>query len=357
MNQMTTKLFIPGPVDVSEDVAEKLAEPMVGHRSKAYADMHEKAVDGLKKILMTENNVFLGACSSTGWMEAAVRNLVKEKSLHIVNGAFSKRWYQIAGANGKKPEKIDVEWGSAGKPSDVQELLASGEYEALFITHNETSTGVMTPLEGFGKICADTQTLLCVDAVSSAAGVPIRTDEWGIDVLVTGTQKAFAVPPGLAMTAVSQRALDKSEGMENKGHYFDYHVFLKKAGKNNTPTTPPVPQINALAYQCGKILEVEGLEKRFARHGEMADLTRSWIKKHWEMYTEDWCPSDTVSCAKNTRGDDLAQLGKKLLERGYLFSNGYGSLKGEAFRVAHMGDRKIQDLREYLGAIEEILGL
>ncbi|HHQ45432.1 MAG TPA: alanine--glyoxylate aminotransferase family protein [Candidatus Altiarchaeales archaeon] len=354
---MADKLFIPGPVDVSPDVLERMACPMIGHRSKAYAELHHSTVERLKKVFYTGNTVFLGPCSSTGWMEAAVRNCVSEKSLHVVNGAFSSRWHKIAELNGKNPEKIEVEWGSGAKPGDVEEKLSSGEFEALFVTHNETSTGVMTPLEGFGKVCRDNNVLFCVDAVSSAGGVKIDVDELGIDVLVTGTQKAFAVPPGLAMTVLSEAALKKSETVKNRGLYFDYQDFLKKAVKDNTPSTPPVSLINALCYQLGKILDEEGLENRYARHAKMADYTRSWVKKHWEMLPQDWCASNTVTCAKNTRKTDLAELSKKLLEKGYLFSNGYGKLKGDAFRVAHMGDRTMDELKEYLETIDDIVGL
>ena len=354
---MDLKLFIPGPVDVSEDVAEQMSKPMIGHRSQAYKDLHASTVSNLKKLFYTENMVFLGTNSSTGWMEAAVRNCVEEKSLHGVNGAFSKRWHQIAAACAKTPEKIEVEWGSAVKPGQVEEKLSSGDYEAFFVTHNETSTAVMTPLEELGKICAENDVLFCVDAVSSAAGVKIDVDELGIDVLVTGTQKALAVAPGLSMTVVSRKALDKSKGMEDKGHYFDYMVFEKKAGKDNTPTTPAIPQIYALDYQLKKILGEEGVDERYERHRRMAEHTRGWVKKHWGMYAEDWCASDTVTCAKNTLEVDLAGLSEKLLDRGFLLSNGYGSLKGKAFRVAHMGDRKMSDLKEYLDLIQELAGI
>ncbi|MBD3387770.1 MAG: aminotransferase class V-fold PLP-dependent enzyme [Candidatus Altiarchaeales archaeon] len=353
---MAKRLFIPGPVDVSEDVAAKMAEPMVGHRSREYAELHGSCVKGLKKILMTDNNVFIGPMSASGWMEAAVRNCVSKKALHVVNGAFSSRWYKISKANGKPAEAVEVKWGSAGKPEDVGDKLGSGEYDALFVTHNETSTGAMTPLEGFGKICADNDVIFCVDAVSSASGVKIETDKLGIDVLVTGTQKCFAVAPGLAMTAVSERALKRSEAVDNRGLYFDYQDFLKKAEKDNTPSTPPIPQIRALDYQCQKIIK-EGLEARFKRHADMAEHVQSWVRDNWELFCEDWCLSTTVTCARNTRGYDLAELGKRLGERGYQFSNGYGKLKGEAFRIAHMGDRQMPELKEYLEDIEDIVGI
>jgi aspartate aminotransferase-like enzyme len=194
-----------------------------------------------------------------------------------------------------------------------------------------------------------------VDAVSSAAGAKIETDKLGIDVLVTGTQKCFGVAPGLAMTAVSQKALERSKTVPNRGLYFDYQDYLKKAEKDQTPSTPPIPQIRALDYQCGKIL-ADGLDKRFERHTQMARFTQDWAKKNWQLLCEPWCLSTTVTGVNNTKNFDLADLGKKLGEKGYAFSNGYGDLKGKAFRVAHMADRTMDDLKAYLTAIDEIVG-
>ncbi|MFH0859774.1 MAG: alanine--glyoxylate aminotransferase family protein [Candidatus Altiarchaeota archaeon] len=350
-------LFIPGPVDVSPDVAAKMSEPMIGHRGKGYSDLHGSCVASLKKLMKTENEVFLSATSSTGWMEAAVRNCISKKALHVVNGAFSKRWAEISPACEKKSDIIDISWGSAAKPDDVEDKLNSGEYDTLFITHNETSTGVMTPLDGFGRLCKDNNVIFCVDAVSSMAGVDIPVDKLGIDVLVTGTQKCFAVAPGLAMTSVSSRALERSKSAKDKGYYFDYQVYLKNQAKNHTPSTPPIPQINALDYQLKKIFEKEGLENRFTRHAEMASYTRKWAEKNFQLFPERWCLSDTVTCIKNTKSSDLEDLKTKLSGRGYVFSNGYGKLKGETFRIAHMGDRKIEELKKYLKTIDELLGL
>jgi len=350
------KLFIPGPVDVLPDVSAKMASPMTGHRSKDYAELHGQLVEKLKKVMYTQNRVFLTAASSTGWMEAAVLNCVGKKALHVVNGAFSKRWHEISLACGKQADKIEMPWGFAAKSKDVEEKLSSGQYDTLFITHNETSTCAMTPLEGFGEICRKNNVLLCVDAVSSMGGVKIEVDKLGIDILVTGTQKCFGVAPGLAMTAVSQAALDRSKNMKNKGFYFDYQQYLKHYDKSNTPSTPPIPQMYALNYQLGKILKVEGLENRFARHRQMADYTRAWAKKHFGLFTEEWCASDTVTCVKNNRNIDLATLSSRLSDKGYEFSNGYGDLKGKVFRVPHMADRTMDELSEYLETIEKIVG-
>ncbi|MFH1126029.1 MAG: aminotransferase class V-fold PLP-dependent enzyme, partial [Candidatus Altiarchaeota archaeon] len=251
---MAKKLFIPGPVDVSADVAAKMSEPMIGHRGKGYADLHARTVEKLRKLMYTKNKVFLGACSSSGWMEAAVINCVAKKALHVVNGAFSERWLKISKRWGKPADSIDIPWGSAATSRQIDEKLASGEYDTLFVTHNETSTGATTPLENIGRVCAENNVLFCVDAVSSMAGVKIEVDTLGIDVLVTGTQKCFGVAPGLAMTAVSEKALERSKTVPYRGLYFDYQDFLKYDEKNNTPSTPPIPQIFSLDYQLDKIL-------------------------------------------------------------------------------------------------------
>ena len=354
---MAKKLFIPGPVDVSSDVAAKMSEPMIGHRGKAYADLHARTVEKLKKLMYTNNKVFLGACSSSGWMEAAVINCIAKKALHVVNGAFSDRWFKISKRWGRDAEAVNVPWGSAAKPEEIADKLNSGAYDTLFVTHNETSTGAMTPLEGFGKLCADNNVIFCVDAVSSMAGVKIEVDALGIDVLVTGTQKCFGVAPGLAMTAVSEKALERSKTIPYRGLYFDYQDFLKYDAKNNTPSTPPIPQINALDYQLDKILNKEGLENRFKRHREMADYARTWAKKNWSMLTEDWCSSDTVTCVNNTKNKDLEDLKKKLSDKGYVFANGYGDLKGKTFRIPHMGDRTLDEVKAYLVAIDELAGV
>ena len=289
-------------------------------------------------------------------MEAAVINCVSKKALHVVNGSFSERWFKISKAWGKPCESVNLPLGSAVKPKDIEDKLNSGQYDTLFVTHNETATGAMTPLEGFGKLCADNNVIFCVDAVSSACGVKIETDALGVDVLVTGTQKCFGVAPGLAMTTVSQKALEKSKTIPNRGLYFDYQDYLKKDEKNNTPSTPPIPQIFALDYQLDKILNKEGLENRFKRHREMAEYTRGWAKKNWAMLTEDWCSSDTVTCVKNTRNTDLEDLKTKLGEKGYIFANGYGDLKGKTFRIAHMADRTLEELKTYLSTIDSIVG-
>ncbi len=351
------KLFIPGPVEVSDRVRKAMACPMMGHREPRYRDLQKSVVDQLKQLFATENRVFIGSSSSTGLMEAAVRNCVADRSLHVVNGAFSKRWVQIAESCGKEPAVVDVEWGAGATKELLAEHLADESFDAVFVTHNETSTAAMTPLDGFADVVHDAGALFCVDAVSSAGGVPIPVDELGIDVLVTGTQKAFAVPPGLSIGVVSQAAFDRSAEMTEKGSYFDYHVMEKYAVKDQTYSTPSIPHLNAMDVQLDYILNEEGADNRYKRHEELAAATREWGGRHFELFTQDGFHSNTVSCFKNTVGADLADLSAKLAERGYVFSNGYGKLKGDAFRVAHMGERQMEDLKSYLELIEDLLDL
>lgn len=359
---MKPRLFIPGPVDVCDDVLESMCKPVIGHREPAISDLLDSLEDGLRKLMYTENTVFTIASSSTGLMEAGVRNLVKKGCLNIVNGAFSDRWSKITVGNGKETDRLEVEWGDAVDSKVLDEKLSTGEYDAVTLVHNETSTGVMTPLDEVAEVLKKyDDILLLVDTVSSLAGVKVEVDKLDIDFCLSGTQKCFAVPPGLAMCSVSERAFERANEVEDRGYYFDLLVHKKYWSKERkqTPSTPAISLMYALDYQLQKILEKEGLENRFKRHREMAEYTRDWaVGKGFEMYPKrKEIMSDTVSCMSNNLDHDLKELSSKLRDRGYVFSNGYGKLKGKAFRVAHMGDRQPEDLKTYLQAIEEILGL
>ena len=216
---MYKKLFIPGPTHVEDEILDAMSMPMIGHRDSLYSDLHGEVVGKLQKFLKTENRIYLSTSSSTGMMEGAIRNCVKEKALMTNCGAFSRRWARIAEANGKEIERIDVEWGTATTPDLFDEYLAKGGFDTVCITHNETSTGIMNPLEEIGKMIKEKypDVIVCVDAVSSMAGAEIAVDDWGLDVVLAGTQKAFALPPGLCVVTVSDAALQRSAEVEDKG--------------------------------------------------------------------------------------------------------------------------------------------
>lgn len=356
---MYKKLFIPGPTHVVDEVLEAMAMPMIGHRDSLYSDLHGEVVEKLKKMLYTNNRIYLSTSSSTGMMEGAIRNCVKEKALMTDCGAFSKRWAQIATANGKEIEVIKVEMGEAIMPEMVDEKLAQGGFDSVCITFNETSTGVTNPLKEIAALVKEKypDILVLVDAVSIMAGAEIRVDDWGLDVVLAGTQKAFATPPGLCIVTVSDAAYKRSEKMENKGYYFDFVALEGKAVKNQTPATPAVSLINALNVQMDRIL-AEGVENRFARHAEMAKYIQDWARKYFALYiADDKYLSPTVTNITNTRDISIADLNKELAKRGAMISNGYGVLKEKAFRIAHMGDIQLEDLKWLTDQIEDILGL
>ncbi|MBN2251562.1 MAG: alanine--glyoxylate aminotransferase family protein [Candidatus Altiarchaeota archaeon] len=354
---MAKKLFIPGPVDIAPGAFEAMSAPMIGHRGTEFSNLLTDCVSGLKKLMYTGNEVFLFPASSTGVMEAAVRNCVKERCLSVCNGAFSERWHGIAEENGKNAEALSFDWGCAPDPKQIDEKLSTGEYDALTLVHNETSTGVTAPVKEIANVVKKYDVSFLVDTVSSMGGVKIEVDELGIDVCLFGTQKCMALPPGLAACSVSERALEKAASITYRGHYFDFLAYKKSMEKKQTPTTPAISIMQGLRYQLDRILDHEGLDNRFARHTEMAGITREWARKNFALYPEERFSSNTVSCIRNTREMDCDDLKKRLSDKGYVFAPGYGSIREETFRIAHMGERTVEELREYLEAIDGILGL
>ncbi len=355
---MYKKLFIPGPTHVDDEILEAMAVPMIGHRDKLYSDLHGEVVGKLKKFLHTDGHIYLSTSSSSGMMEGAIRNVVHKKVLMTDCGAFSKRWAEIATLNGKEIGVIQVEMGKATTPELVDEYLAKGDFEAVCITHNETSTGVMNPIREIGALVKEKypDVLVMVDAVSSMAGTDIPVDEWNLDVVLAGTQKAFALPPGLCVVTVSERALEKSKSVENRGFYFNFEELEKKAVKDQTPATPAISLINALNVQMDRIFN-EGLENRFKRHLDMAEHVRSWARKHFALYSDENYLSPTVTNVHNTLEIDVVDLNAELAKRGAMLSNGYGELKGKCFRIAHMGDLQLADVKWLTDQIDEILNL
>jgi aspartate aminotransferase-like enzyme len=278
--------------------------------------------------------------------------------LNTVCGAFSKRWHQITAANGVPCDKVAVEMGQAITPELVDEALSKGDYDALTIVMNETSTGLMNPV---GEIAALVQekypdVLILVDAVSCMAGAKIEFDAWGLDVCLSGVQKCFALPPGLTICAVSDRARERAQQVATHGYYFSYAQMDKKYGKHQTPATPAVSLIQALNAQMDDIL-AEGLENRWQRHRDMAAFVQDWARRHFALYSDARYLSPTVTNVENTRSISVAGLNEELGKRGAMISNGYGDLKEKCFRIAHMGDLMLDDLKWLTDQIEDILDL
>ena len=353
---MHKKLFIPGPIEVSPEILNAMATPMIGHRMPEYACLHKGVTDKLKELMFTRDRVFLSTSSAFGAMEGAVRNLVGKRCANFCNGAFSDKWHNVTLACGKEADAFKAAWGEPITPEMVDAALATGKYDAVTLIHNETSTGVMSPLPEIASVLRKYPDVVSiVDTVSSMSALKIPLEELGIDCCVFGVQKAFALPPGLAVFTASERALERAKGIPGRGYYFDFLEFAAADEKDNTPSTPCISLIYALDRQLDRIF-AEGLERRWQRHAEMAQFMRSWVlEQGFGLLVAEPYRSVTLTCATNERGVELALLKKRLGERGFAFDDGYGKLKGKTFRVAHMGDMRLDDLREITEAMESIL--
>jgi aspartate aminotransferase-like enzyme len=355
---MYKKLFIPGPTHVRDEILQAQAAPMLGHRAKEYSNLQAEVTPKLQQLLYTRQRVYLYTSSSTGVMEGSVRQASTKRVLNTVCGAFSKRWHQMTVANGIPCDKLEVEMGQAITPEMVDDALAADDYDAITVVMNETSTGVMNPVKDIAALVREKHpdVLILVDAVSCMAGVKIEFDAWGLDVCLAGVQKCFALPPGLTVCAVSDRARERAKLVQYPGYYFAYSQMDKSYEKNQTPATPAISLIQALNKQMDDILAV-GLEARWARHKEMAAHIQDWARRYFALYSDEAYLSLTVTNVHNTRGISVADLNKALGERGAMISNGYGDLKEKCFRIAHMGDLTMEDMKWLTAQIEDILEL
>lgn len=357
---MHKRLFIPGPVDVAPDVLEKMAMPMIGHRSKDASRIQRSISDNLRKVFNTKEEILLSTTSGSGLMEGAVRSCTAKRAAIFSVGAFGNRWYDMAVSNNVPADKFEVEWGNPTTPEQVDEVLSTGKYDLITVTHNETSTGIMNPLDEIGKVVKKyPEVVFCLDTVSSAAGTELKVDEWGVDICIASTQKAIGLPPGMSACTFSKKAIERAKEVPNRGMYLDllalYNYIQKK--DYQYPSTPSLSHMFALEYQLDKMINKEGLENRYKRHIQGAEIVRDWARKYFEIFPDERYMSNTLTNIKNTRNIDVSALNKALGERGYQISNGYGKLKDKTFRIAHMAETKPEELIELLKVIDEILDL
>jgi aspartate aminotransferase-like enzyme len=331
---------------------------MIHHRAAEYSELQAKVTSQLQKMLYTEQRVYLYTSSSTGMMEGSIRQASNKKILNTVCGAFSERWHNICKANGVPCETVGVDWGEAITPDIVDEALASGEYDAVTVVFNETSTGLLNPVDEIGALVREKypDVLVLVDAVSGMAGAKLEFDAWGLDVALAGVQKCFALPAGLTICAVSDRARERALKVPGSGYYFSYEQMDKKYEKHQTRATPCISIIQALSAQMDDAME-EGLENRWARHQEMASFVQDWAREYFGLFSDEDYLSPTLTNVENTRGISVADLNAELAKRGAQISNGYGPLKEKCFRIAHMGDLTMDDMEWLLAQIEDILDL
>ena len=358
---MSYKLFIPGPIAVSDKTLRAMAQPMIGHRSTDFVALYNSIQPDLQALFYTKDPVYLSTSSAWGVMEGALRNVCQKKVLNCMNGAFSDKWNDVALRIGKQATALKSEWGQPVDPEAVRKELATGAYDCITIIHNETSTGTMSPLTEIAAIKKKyPDVMFIVDAVSSMTALPIKFDELGIDVLLAGTQKAFALPPGFAVFTCSPAALAKAATINDRGYYFDFVEFQKNAEQNMTPSTPSIGHVYALASKLDDIF-AEGLDARYERHTRLSQMTRDWAQGHgFTFFPEKGYESHTLTCVNNGakpggRTIDVAKFQKLVKDQGFLIDGGYGKIKGTTFRVSNMGDETDKTMGELYGVMDKAL--
>ena len=355
---MTPKLFSPGPVDVSPETFEAMSHTMIGHRGKDFEELYSSLQPGLKEIFGTSRPVFLSTSSAWGVMEAALRNLTKQKVLCLCCGAFSDKWLDVAEKCGFEAEAIQAEWGQAIDAEAVRAKLSQGGFDTVTFIHSETSTGVLNDLTGIAAVVKSfPDTMLVVDTVSSLSTVDIDMDAHDIDVCLAGVQKALALPPGLALFAVSEAAMERAKTIPNRGYYFDFLEFAKNDEKNNTPTTPSISLLFGLQYILEQIAK-EGFAARKQRHLKTNAMIRAWGAKHgFEIFAPEERRSFALTCFATPEGFDLSAFINTLRDKHNLLINGgYGKIKGSTFRISNMGNETVETIQELINAMDEVLG-
>ena len=351
------KLYIPGPVEVSPDTVAAMAQPMIGHRSKDFQNLFADIQPKLRQVFGTERPVYISTSSAWGIMEGSIRNLTAKKVLNCGCGAFSDKWLDVSKRCGKQAEGYMVEWGRPLDPEEIDNRLATGEFDSLTMVHNETSTGVLNPLPEIAALKAKyPDVMFIVDSVSGFTTVPTNFDELGIDVLLTGSQKAFALPPGLALFTASEAAMERAATLPDRGYYFDFLEFQKNGESNMTPSTPCISLIYGLQHQLNKIL-AEGIENRYARHAKLNAMVHEWVVNNgFEFFAPEGFRSKSLTCVANNKEIDLPKLIGLLKENhSMVIDGGYGKVKGKTFRISNMGDETEATMSTVLAALDDSL--
>lgn len=351
-------LMIPGPTPVPPAVAAAMSRPMIGHRTDDFAAMHKRIVERLQVVFQTKNDIFVLTNSGTGGMEAAVANTVSpgDKVLALVAGNFGERFAKIAREYGADVDEVHFGWGNCVDLKTVEEKLSAGGYKVVLATQNETSTGVVNDIAGIGALVGKTPALLLVDGVSGVGGIEIKTDQWNVDILVTASQKAIMLPPGLAMVSVSPKAWEVIRDNKSPRFYLSLPAAKKSYEKWNTAYTPGVSIFTGLDAAL-EMMMAEGMENVYARHKIMAKAARAAVKAlGLELLAPDECASPVVTAVKSPAGidgDDIRKVLRK--EFGVTFAGGQGILKGKIFRIAHMGFAGKMDVIIAVSALEMAL--
>lgn len=354
------RFFLPGPTEVRPEILREMLRPMIGHRVAEMEALIGALQPDLGYVFQTTRPVYISASSATGLMEGAVRNGARRRVLALVNGAFSERFFRITQATGLDAEALEVDWGEAHSPDRVTDRLRGRDFDAVTVVHSETSTGVLNPIERLAEaVHAAGDVAILVDSVSGLAGAPLYADAWGLDFVLTGSQKALALPPGLAFGVAREHLLERAKAKTDRGTYFDFLEFERNIQKNQTPNTPAVSLLYAAAAQFAAI-RAETVEARWNRHAEMAARTHAWVEEmdgkgvRLEILAPQAHRSPTVTCLRVPPGWTGPRVAAATKERGFTIATGYGRLKEETFRIGHMGDQTLATLEALLEALEDV---
>jgi predicted phosphoserine aminotransferase len=354
------RFFLPGPTEVHPEVLAAMNRAMIPHRGPEMVDLLKRIEPPLQRICRTESHVLVGTCSATGFMEMAVRSGIKQRALSLVGGAFGERFAAIASATGRDVVRLQVPLGQTVEPDMLRDALKRTDADAVTLVHSETSTGALAPLEDLAAVVREfDDVLLLVDAVTSMGGLPVETDAWALDFVLTGSQKALALPPGLAIAVASERMLEQAKSIPERGAYLDVVAFEKAAGNYQPTNTPAISLLYALDAQLQRIEAEGGVEQRWQRHDAMRRVVEQWIEGRGGELGYSYLPpkgrrSWTVSCLEVPEGKNGRELVQAVKKKGWILGTGYGELKPTTLRIGHMGDHRPEAVRQALGALEEV---
>jgi aspartate aminotransferase-like enzyme len=352
--------FVPGPTEVRREILEAMLRPMIPHRSSAFEELFARAQAGLKKVFLTGRPVYISASSGTGMMEAGARCAAPGRILSLVNGAFSMRFAHIAQMCGREVDRYEVEWGQVHDAGELDKYLTQSPYSAITVTHSETSTGALNDVRALTDIAHRHGAQCLIDSVSGLGGAELRFDDWQLDYVLTGAQKSFALPPGLAFSVASEAFIETARTVPGRGVYFDLVEMDQFAAKDQTASTPAVSLMYALDAQV-EAMNREGIESRWKRHAEMSEMTSEWIEDcrsngiDIENIITPEHRSPTVSTIRLPAGVESGAFLPKVASRGITVATGYGKLKDATFRIGHMGDHTTATVARCLDACRSAL--
>jgi aspartate aminotransferase-like enzyme len=350
--------FVPGPTEVRPAVLDAMRRPLIFHRTPEMEALMERTMRRLGPVFGTHRPVHIITGSGTAAMELVARSGTVRRVLSLVHGDFGERFARMAEACGRSVTRLTSAVGDVVEPESIRDALRAGGFDAVTVTHSETATGVLADVAAVAAMAREQpDCLVLVDAVSSAGGAPLQLDEWGIDAVVSASQKALAAPPGLAFAAVSERLVQRARAVSDRGTYLDLLRYEEFAGKKQSPTTPAVSLLFALDRQMEDVAR-EGLDARFARHTAMAGACAAWVERlereglPVSMVARSGHRSPTVSAIRTGRPREILAA---MRERGYTLGGGQAPVASDSFRIGHMGDHTVAGVEAMLAVLEEVL--